>query len=348
LYLLGGNEDWDLPASPIKWHLRRWIDKPLELVATAQALDNLPESEYEALAALLTMDETSLMIMDSAPEIGDKLTALAEVIFDNGSSIAWATEPATTGIPNMQWAQLSPGQLLIAGEASQRLVSTQSFVLPPLTLRAHVARLDITNELDGSVQGFGERFLNALWQSLGRDLIGEADITGVRYSDRYIKNPLALALFLEMISTIKRRYSTQWDPAFIQLTVMEPDAPRYPLSSPTSIWHDWGTSANLADAARAAFDYCGMDLQVILASKHECPHARTLEVSLSSSSVLRVSLDQGFSCWKVQRRFRDEPQRTNFGFTEAAMAQGEAIAEMHLTIEGPSHGTYALIDLIDR
>jgi ATP-dependent helicase YprA (DUF1998 family) len=348
LYLHGDNDDWDLAASPLRWHSRRWVDKRVELVALAHALDGLPETEHAALASLLAMDDVSLMTMDAVPKIAGKFTALAEVIFDDGKSIAWATEYAATGVPDMQWAQLLAGQLLITGNASKRLAVARSFVLPPLLLPAQVARLDITIELDGNVQGFGERFLDSLWQSLGRDPIGEAEITGVTYSDRYIKNPLAIALLLETVSALKRRYAAQWEPAFIRLSTMAPDATRHPMPPPASVAHDWDTPAGLVDAARAAFDYCGMDLQVVLASRYDSPHARTLEISLSNSSVLRISLDQGFSCWKVQRRSRDEKLRGNFSFVEGAGAQGEAIANLSLTIAGPSHGTYALIDLIER
>lgn len=348
LYLHGDNDDWDLAASPLRWHSRRWVDKHVELVATKRALGSLPETEHSVLASLLAMDGLSLMAMESAPKVGGIFTVLAEVILDNGESIAWATEQASVGTPNMQWGQLLPGQLLITGDSSQRVAVAHSFALAPLALPAQVARLDISNELDGEVQGFGKRFLDAVWQSLGRDPVGEADITGVTYSDRYIKNPLALALFLDTVCALKNRYATQWEPALIQLITMVTDANRNSYPPPTSVAHDWDTPASLVDAARSAFDYCGMDLRVVLASKHDSPHARTLEVSLSNGSALRISLDQGFSCWRAQRGSRGDSVRSNFLFTEMAAVQGEAIATLRLTIEGPSHGTYALIDVPER
>jgi hypothetical protein len=101
----------------------------------------------------------------------------------------------------------------------------------------------------------------------------------------------------------------------------------------------------MIDAAQAAFGVLGMNLQVILASKYEAPHARTLTVSLSNGSVMRISLDQGFSCWRAQRRSRGDGMRSSFPFSKEATEKGKAIATLRLMVEGPPHGTYALIDL---
>ncbi|WP_341678712.1 DEAD/DEAH box helicase [Niveibacterium sp. SC-1] len=347
LYLHGGSDDWDLPASPIRWHARRWADKPLELVATANALNGLPATEYAALASLLALDGVSLMATSSGPSIGLACAILAEVIFEDGCSVAWATADATVGVPNMQWGE-KDSQLLITGRVSQRLAVCQPFALPPPVTPAHIARLDVTNELDGNVQGFGDRFVGSLWRLLGDDPVGSREITGVTYYDRYLKNPLAFALLLETIVAVKHRYSAQWDPASIRLITLATDPTKLPMRHPASVWDDWDTSNDLAEAIQSAFDYCGMDAQVLFASKHDLPHARTLVVSLSDGSALRITLDQGFSCWRVQRHLGGEQLRCSFPFAGSAVVQGEALAKLALGIQGPSHGTYALIDLWER
>lgn len=345
LYLHGANTDWDLAASPLRWHVRRWANTKVELVFPRRSLLDLPETEAEALASLLALEDVSLMTSETDPYIDGKFAVLAELIFNDGESVVWATEQPETAFPNMQWSQLTPGQLLISGTSLKRLSNVKPHVLPPQPKAPQVARIDVTNGLDGDIQTFGNRFLESLWKSLGRDPIGESKIIGITYTDRYIKNPLTIALFLQTVLAIKSRHPKQWAPEFININSMLPEESRISFLKPTSVSHDWETPGQMIDTAKAAFSHHGMKLQFVLASKYEAPHARTLTISLSNGSLLRISLDQGFSCWRAQRRSRDDALHGSFPFSAAANEQGKAIATLNLMIEGPRHGTYLLIDL---
>ena len=113
-------------------------------------------------------------------------------------------------MPASAWGEpngstITRGTLSASGSLDHQL-KLEAISPVPVSERTH--RLELKNELDGPVIGFGKRLLSALEAELGGALFStNADIVEVTHHDRYLNSPLPVSLLLEFISGVKTVYA---------------------------------------------------------------------------------------------------------------------------------------------
>ena len=349
IYLHGDVADWDLAVSPLRSYLHRWIgkEKPITLVLAESALHAMSSQNRQMLGGWASLQAVSIATCKGALSINGG-ALLAQVGGANGT-VTWATGETLTGRPDPHWGA-SLGRTLVRG---LELVLVASSTVPVSELmpasQANSYQLRIADQWNGSLQGFGDRFWRDLFDAypelalpFGRS---HNSIVGVSYRDRYLNAPLPVALLLEVINGLKRRFADQWEPQQIgietvPLGVAKPGAP-----VPRLVWLDWTDEALRKAAVEEAFAYCGMpDITFALTRKYDAEHARTLDIAFHDGSGLVIRFDQGLSYWKANTArpgAGDARDHNNeFDFSQSSAQQGEKIAELRTGLVNPNYPTF--------
>jgi DEAD/DEAH box helicase domain-containing protein len=147
----------------------------------------------------------------------------------------------------------------------------------------------VKTELDGPASEFGRRFCALVSReapSLARRLEADA-VTNIVYTDRYLSSPLAVRLLAEVVAEMPGRIVG----AQVRIQTASRGSGRNPGRT---IFHSFE-----ADGLRRAViaDVLGTT-DVTIQSRHQMPHARSLELRLNSGATMRLLLDQGFGAWR--------------------------------------------------
>jgi hypothetical protein len=338
----------------LRSYLPRWLSKgkPVALVLTAAALQDMSAENKQILAAWAGLEHVTVASCDELPAVpGGALYAQVGVA---GGLVSWAGDNAVSGYPTPLWGT-AQGEILVRGrgpvvEPVAVRVLAASELMPSHT-QANSYRLEITDQWNGNLQGFGERF----WD----DLLGtypelsapfrqpENKIVGIAYRDRYLNAPLPVGLLLEVVGALRRRFDDQWD--LQQILVQTVPLPRE-VRIGRYAWSDWADDTERKSAIEQAFHYCGIDsLKFVLTTKYDAEHARTLDVVFGDGSTLVIRLDQGMSYWRANRtgsagaRVRDYVNE--FDFSKSPGEQGTRIAELRTELVNPPYPTYLYANL---
>jgi ATP-dependent helicase YprA (DUF1998 family) len=347
LYLQGDVAQWDLPASSLRSHLHRWVgrDKPVVLVLSESDLQALPALDRLMLGGWACLEKVTVATCPTLPAMGHGIL-LAQVSAHDGT-ISWASDTAADGQPDPQWGV--HGRTLVRGlglEPPATSTVEVSRLMP--TNQANSYRLQVTDQWNGSVQGFGERFWDDVFAAYP-DLAApferaRSSVASVSYRDRYLNAPLPVALLLEVINGLKRRFSDQWDlPRIAIETVALGGAHCVPAAR--VVWADWTDEASRKAAVEEAFAYCGMaNIDFSLTTKYDAEHARTLHVAFEDGVGLVMQFDQGLSYWKANRSHSGvdavREHGNGFDFSLSASQQGEKIAELRTGLVNPNYPTF--------
>lgn len=349
IYLHGDAADWDLAVSPLRSYLHRWIgkDKPITLVLAESALHAMSAQNRQMLGGWASLEAVSIATCKGAPSISGG-ALLAQVGGGNGT-VTWATGEALTGRPDPHWGA-SLGRTLVRGLGLAPVASSMVPVseLMPAS-QANSYQLRFADQWNGSLQGFGDR----LWRDL-LDAYPELaapferphnSIVGVSYRDRYLNAPLPVALLLEVINGLKRRFADQWEPQQIGIETVPLGVAKLGAPVPRLVWLDWTDEALRKAAVEEAFAYCGMpDITFELTRKYDAEHARTLDIAFHDGSGLVIRFDQGLSYWKANTArpgAGDARDHNNeFDFSQSPAQQGEKIAELRTALVNPNYPTF--------
>ena len=269
---------------------------------------------------------------------------MAELLRNDGT-IAWATASIGMAMPAGAWGEpdgstITRGTRPASGSLDHQL-KLEAISPVPVSERTH--RLELTNELDGPVIGFGKRLLSALEVDLGESLFAtNADIVEITYHDRYLNSPLPVSLLLEFISGVKTVYADRWGVTKFSLMLSPFSEEPRPGMPPNKIWHNWSHPDARDRAVEAAFEFSGIEASVISRSKQDAIHARRLDFKLDNGDTVQVWFDQGCSYWQIPRA-NPGAGRSWFPFDKSAEAQGEAIALADARVEGQAFPTYVFV-----
>jgi hypothetical protein len=313
----------------------------------------MSESDLQALAApdrlmlggWACLEKVTVATCPALPAIGDGVL-LAQVSARDGT-ISWASDTAADGQPDPQWGM--HGETLVRGLGMEPPTTNAVPVsrLMPAN-QANSYRLQVTDQWNGSVQGFGERFwadVFAAYPDLAAPFErARSSVASVSYRDRYLNAPLPVALLLEVINGLKRRFADQWDLPRIAIETVELGAPR-PVSTVRAVWADWTDETSRKGAVEEAFAYCGMaNIHLSLTTKYDAEHARTLHIAFDDGTALVMQFDQGLSYWKANRSHSggDAVRETGngFDFSMSPSQQGEKIAELRTGLVNPNYPTF--------
>ena len=169
-------------------------------------------------------------------------------------------------------------------------------------------------------------------------------IVEIHYVDRYLFNPLSVALLAELVMGLK----TQSGPARWGLPKISIETARNQNTGESylsgAIWTDWSDS-NLRDQIlKYMLGSMSSQVQLQIEEKSALRHARILEVFFDGGSSMTLRLDQGVSYWRAvtsnQDRF-SKPWRFDFGLDPKK--QGEMLFATTLKVEGSAYPTEIFI-----
>lgn len=321
VYLPAPAADWDLAiARRLRHQLQNWVaaDHQVQLHLLESTFAALPSDQKDWLAKL-AFNGIEICLHKAMPDLG--MLGLNITLQGPQGSLAWASDNANLSAPGRTWDLAAAGVRIVRGTLpvlpAERVLNAPDLMLPT---RPGLVKVEISDQLDGSLDGFARRF----WENLRHDagsllddaLTGKDPITELIYSDRYVCSPLVVNLLVNVIHELGRH--SDGDFAIrIQGRQYQKDDNR----SPWQCWHDWRTSQERDEAIRQALEYCGFEGEVL--SLPSLPHYRQLQLQLRSGRQLTVQLDQGLSYWEAERSEKSYLLRFDF----AARQLGEEIME---------------------
>lgn len=344
LYCQGDPLDWDFASSVLMRHLLRWSERvQIRMLLPEVAIGQLTPEQQNAVGQLCNWVKLTVHRYN-----GQTNGLLAEVVDSQGCTV-WGSRDTSMGLPGDTWGQMGSSVLVRArmSESASLGDAIQFQSNPPVQPSANAGRLDVKNELDGLVDGFGKKLLDRLCNKVSGPLFeGNADINKVIYRDRYLNSPLPVSLLLDFIGAIKDMQQKRWDNPIIEIVTIDLTDDSRCNAPPSQVFHNWQSSLVREKAIKAGFEQRGMNAVVRCLPKHLASHARTLEIGMADGCKLKLWLDQGFGYWTSPRPGTRAAQAAStwFSFNELPSWQGEEIAEGRYAIEGQSFATHIFFE----
>lgn len=313
LWMNGPLNEWDLYARQFRAAIQNYRIKDnvvVDLVIPAGVDD--PEllhelSQFTALGVRLCHSEQTL-----------ELPIVAQIAFaDRVMTLASRSQQATT--PGPGWHL---NDELVVRSLGYKTVKLNEFVLPGKAANAveRVKDIEIHKQLNGPLSQFGQRFWDALFNSHeeAQSLMKNQQITHVHYTDRYLQNPVALALLGAILKPLKTKLT---DDAELELDTLFKPKDR-PGNRP---FHDWMSNVDFQDFADQWFTAAmGRAVELtVFDSPRDIPHHRKLTVTFEDGQTLKIRFDQGMGYWRI-----DFPYAwRNFDFTDDVTYQLVKLAQ---------------------
>lgn len=345
----GGKLDlWDVAVSPARSMAFRLTghSTKVEIFVPSDSCQNLDQSNLYSLATLSEHPDIKVIPYDDFPMAGDGYV-LAEAL--GQKNMKWATSDACAIGFNTSWA--NPESSLIKVQGGENSVQTgQSLTFSQLLPKSQPddRRVDISNEIDGLVKGFGARFWNHVLSedSLAASLLKNTteNIVSLSYSDRYLSNPLSVALLLQVLGELRIRVGERWTVTNTSISLLGKIGNSY--GYPNKLWNDWLDTTIRSQIITQVLEFIGLSAQMkIVASVSEIEHGRPLRITLSSNRVLEIRFDQGMGYWRVPASTHHHQSR--FDFNMAPQTQAARIADLSNFVEGGYGGTQVFLSVRD-
>jgi hypothetical protein len=183
--------------------------------------------------------------------------------------------------------------------------------------------LELNDELDGSLLGFGERFAKLLLpriQAVG----GGGALASIAYNDRYLQTPLTARLLTEAVKGLRDAMSGG-EPLPIHIVT---NPLRENERQPFAPDHDWQFGQDRDDVLIGLLEQAGF---AVTLDDHDAAHGRAMALRFVSGKSVRIILDQGFGPWRA-------PRVARFDFGAAALKQLEKLSQFNALIAAKSLG----------
>lgn len=259
---------------------------------------------------------------------------------DRVMTLASRSQQAT--IPGPEWHL---NDELVVRSLGYKTVELNEFILPAKATNAveRVKDIQIHKQLNGPLSQFGQRFWDVLFNDHeeAQSLMNNTRITGVHYTDRYLQNPVALALLGSILRPLKTKLT---DGAEVALDTLFKDKDR-PGNRP---FHDWMSIADFQDFADQWFAAAlGRPVELtVFDSPRDIPHHRKLTVTFEDGQVLKIRFDQGMGYWRINfsSQWHYFDFRDDVSFQLVKMAQ--ACKEGNVANSEESWATDVLVEVI--
>lgn len=259
---------------------------------------------------------------------------------DRVMTLASRSQQAT--IPGPEWHL---NDELVVRSLGYKTVELNEFILPAKATNAveRVKDIQIHKQLNGPLSQFGQRFWGVLFNDHeeAQSLMNNTRITGVHYTDRYLQNPVALALLGSILRPLKTKLT---DGAEVTLDTLFKDKDR-PGNRP---FHDWMSIADFQDFADQWFAAAlGRPVELtVFDSPRDIPHHRKLTVTFEDGQVLKIRFDQGMGYWRINfsSQWHYFDFRDDVSFQLVKMAQ--ACKEGNVANSEESWATDVLVEVI--
>lgn len=259
---------------------------------------------------------------------------------DRVMTLASRSQQAT--IPGPEWHL---NDELVVRSLGYKTVELNEFILPAKATNAveRVKDIQIHKQLNGPLSQFGQRFWDVLFNDHeeAQSLMNNTRITGVHYTDRYLQNPVALALLGSILRPLKTKLT---DGAEVTLDTLFKDKDR-PGNRP---FHDWMSIADFQGFADQWFAAAlGRPVELtVFDSPRDIPHHRKLTVTFEDGQVLKIRFDQGMGYWRINfsSQWHYFDFRDDVSFQLVKMAQ--ACKEGNVANSEESWATDVLVEVI--
>lgn len=259
---------------------------------------------------------------------------------DRVMTLASCSQQAT--IPGPEWHL---NDELVVRSLGYKTVELNEFILPAKATNAveRVKDIQIHKQLNGPLSQFGQRFWDVLFNDHeeAQSLMNNTRITGVHYTDRYLQNPVALALLGSILRPLKTKLTGG---AEVTLDTLFKDKDR-PGNRP---FHDWMSIADFQDFADQWFAAAlGRPVELtVFDSPRDIPHHRKLTVTFEDGQVLKIRFDQGMGYWRINfsSQWHYFDFRDDVSFQLVKMAQ--ACKEGNVANSEESWATDVLVEVI--
>ncbi len=259
---------------------------------------------------------------------------------DRVMTLASRSQQAT--IPGPEWHL---NDELVVRSLGYKTVELNEFILPAKATNAveRVKDIQIHKQLNGPLSQFGQRFWDVLFNDHeeAQSLMNNTRITGVHYTDRYLQNPVALALLGSILRPLKTKLT---DGAEVTLDTLFKDKD-CPGNRP---FHDWMSIADFQDFADQWFAAAlGRPVELtVFDSPRDIPHHRKLTVTFEDGQVLKIRFDQGMGYWRINfsSQWHYFDFRDDVSFQLVKMAQ--ACKEGNVANSEESWATDVLVEVI--
>lgn len=259
---------------------------------------------------------------------------------DRVMTLASRSQQAT--IPGPEWHL---NDELVVRSLGYKTVELNEFILPAKATNAveRVKDIQTHKQLNGPLSQFGQRFWDVLFNDHeeAQSLMNNTRITGVHYTDRYLQNPVALALLGSILRPLKTKLT---DGAEVTLDTLFKDKDR-PGNRP---FHDWMSIADFQDFADQWFAAAlGRPVELtVFDSPRDIPHHRKLTVTFEDGQVLKIRFDQGMGYWRINfsSQWHYFDFRDDVSFQLVKMAQ--ACKEGNVANSEESWATDVLVEVI--
>ena len=289
LWMTGSPNEWDLYARQFRaavqnYRLKDNIAVDLVIPAGVDDSELLHElSQFTALGARLCQAGQEL-----------ELPIVAQVSFaDRVMTLASRSQLAT--VPGPGWHL---NDELVVRSLGYKAIELNEFALPQKAANyvERVKDIQIHKELNGPLSQFGQRFWDVLFKdhAEAQSLMKNTRISRIHYTDRYLQNPVALALLGAILKPLKAKLT---DDAELALDTLFKAKDR-PGNRP---FHDWMSEADFQDFADQWFAATmGRAVKLmVFDSPRDIPHHRKLTLTFEDGQVLKIRFDQGMGYWRI-------------------------------------------------
>ena len=342
VYLGGDLQDWE----PLDWRLRdslmhwRQAKTLIRLMVPAATLDVLDASQRDELAVLITYTGAEIY---RTPDLNLANPSDLPLILELGGrdrQVRWAARESVALIPRSVWGGGEYGGpfIRVTREKALEPLSASWQRLAPNDLRPSapgLIALSITHEFDGASITFGER----VWATLEKQVLWLAErlhrnvpLQSVRYSDRYLRSPLAVLLLHGLFQGLTR-YSgglAHTTEVLVETAKLE----RLGTAPSRRIFHDWQDSSDRQQVVEQWFQESWPTFVWREISSRELPHARELILTWQDGFSKSIRLDQGFGYWGTASRIHPD-----FPFDYEAQQQIGKLRTANFIIE-PLNSSY--------
>lgn len=299
-----GSDIAELARGRIGALARRAADRGATLALT------IPPDWLEALdpAARLGLRDAAMRLgfelrRGLAPRFKNGAIAVAAIAGDR--STIWASRDLGAGIVGESWGQ--GGDAPTVRFMTGRLPLSGADDLDALLPTSGTRFIELNDELDGTIVGFGQRMVSMLLSTI-RAAGGSTPLTMIGYNDRYLQSPLVVRLMAEMLASLRDALGGQGNiiPVRIVTNRLRPNE-RQPFGPE----HDWQWEKDRAAVLLGLMEKRGMTPELV---EHGAGHGRLLTLTFADGRDVRIVLDQGLGPWRTPRyarwdHFGDAPER---------------------------------------
>lgn len=246
-----------------------------------------------------------LALRDVAVRLGAHLKVGTAPTFANGAvtiatvggdrPTAWVSRDKAAGSANTQWGLGEAAPVVRVAASRPPLLPTieRETLLPPSGTKF----IEVRNELDGTIAGFGDRFVTALLPAI-RAAGGSGQLERMNYNDRYLQSPLVIRLMTEAISALRDVLVAPGAAIGVHV-ITNPLRPndRQPFAPD----HDWQWSDDREAVLLGLLENRGFAAQL---TEKGATHGRVINLYFAGGRTVKLVLDQGFGPWRTPRYAR--------------------------------------------